>query len=89
MDDQPRASVVDGMFEALPGPEKDRQLAQMRHQSPVSPSLFRTVWYIHAQKQTHPYFDPEYVGSIYLRNAGNIAHIRTVEQPKNRINISN
>jgi hypothetical protein len=37
-------------------------------------------------KPTHS--DPEYGGSMYLRNVGKIAHNHTMQKPKNKININ-
>jgi hypothetical protein len=53
----------------------------------VSSSIapFRKQSNIYTQHQK----EPEYGGSMYLRNVGNIAHDHTAQQSKNRINISN
>jgi hypothetical protein len=44
--------------------------------------------YIYTDTPKPAPFDTEGGGSMYLRNVGNIVLIRTVEQPKNGININ-
>jgi hypothetical protein len=82
MGDHSRISAGDGNYDALPGPER-AVCTTFLIQCPYWPKRGINP-HIFLLQPTR--FDSENVGSVFLLKVGNIVHIHTAKQPKNKIN---